>query len=434
MKITAHLALFTTLCTLSAPAAEPAMRGALNRWNQQMAEYQAARKVARTDEQRAALKMPDGKDVAVELWRSISRKVGEREDIVRPTAAERMKGAVDEKRMVPVYEFDQPWAAPAVVWFINHTQVFAEIFNGKQRRVSYFANALLESINRTHYASPYIAEACAKLSESQSIRVYEILQKIYTRNQDLTSRANAAMAMCLMLSNPTISGAEGSAAMARSKQLYFLRQAVSIAPEDAMFGNTSLNDMVIEMTYMLRHLSVGSIAPRLNVIAADGQTATFPVAGKANLIFFWSPTERMGLNVVQKQNQLAEQFPELVFCPITVHEEQEEWKAMLQQHGIIANCFMDDAENSNGKAYRVSQLPTAVLVGPDSRILFIGYPGLPLQTALNTLFAAPAQNKETVVVAQPTAEVPVIQPGSQPAATPHSSDEAPELRDMPDDF
>ena len=412
-------------------AAEPAMRAALSKWEQQMTEYQAALKVAKTDEQRAAVRIPDGKDVAGELWRSICRKVGERDELVSPTAAERMNGAVDEVKKVPIYEFDQPWAAPAVVWFLNHPQIFAEIFNGRQRQISYYANALLESVNRTHYSSPFIADACAKLSESQSVRVYEMLQKIYTRNPDMTARANAAMAMCIMLSNPAIQGAEGSAAMARGKQLYFLRQAVTNSPEDAMFGSRSLSEAVLDMAYVLHHLSVGTIPPQLQLIGMDGQPATFPVPGKPNLIFFWAPEESVGLRVVTRQNQLAAQYPGLVFCPITVHRDLTEWKTELSRHGIVANCFMDDADNSNGLAYRVSQLPMAVLVGPDSKILFIGYPGLPLQSALDTLYADSQKAGRIIINGEAQAPAPNVQPGSQP--TPRT-DEAPALRDMPDDL
>lgn len=426
MKNTVRLILLSAMCAATSQAAQPAMQEALARWEQQMVEYQAALSVASTEEQKAAVKIPDGKDVAADLWRSISRKTGEREELVRPTAAERMNGAVDERKMVPVYEFDQSWAAPAVVWFINRPEVFAQLFNGKPRRVSYFANALLESLNRTHYASPAVGDACAKLSESQSVRVYEILQKIYTRNQDFSTRAKAALAMSIMLSNPTISGAEGSAAMARSKQVYYLRQAVRMAPENATFGNRSLSEAVIEMSYILRNLSIGSVPPQLRVTAMDGKTAVFPVQGKANLIFFWSPQEQLGLNIVQKQHQLAEQFPGLVFCPITAHTDKTAWLNELQQLGIVANCFMDDEENSNGTAYRIAQIPTAVLVGPDSKILFIGYPGLPLQTALDSLFAE-QKKKASVITGETT-------PPRQPSPTIESSNEAPALMDMPEEY
>lgn len=437
MKKIVFLVTAALLPATIAHATEPAMRSALNKWEQQMSEFRAATQVARTEEQRAALKMPDGTDMAAEIWRSVNRKTGERMQLVRPSDYERMRGAKDEHKKVPSYEFDEPWAAPAVVWLMNHPQAFAGIYKGRERQVSYYANALLESIERLHYSSPHMAEVCAKLAESQSVRTYELLQKIYTRNQDLTSRANAAMAMCILLSNPTIQAAEGSAAMARSKQLYYLRQAVSISPENAMFGSTTLSEAAIEMAYVLRRLSVGCIPPRLKVIGMDGQPAIFPVTEKANLLFFWSPSEPLGLDIVRKQAQLAEQYPGLVFTPITVHAQQQEWVDALKEQGIVANCFMDDAENSGGKAYRITQLPTAVLIGKDSRILFIGYPGLPLQTALDNLFNQQNSTKGRIIIngqVQDEEEPPVIQPGSQPTTAPSASDEAPALRDMPEDF
>jgi hypothetical protein len=72
-----------------------------------------------------------------------------------------------------------------------------------------------------------------------------------------------------------------------------------------------------------------------------------------------------------------------------------------------------------------------VLIGPDSRILFIGYPGLPLQTALNNLFAEQKSQAPKVIIGGDT---PNIQPGSRPNTAPAASDEAPALRDMPDNF
>lgn len=436
MKKTALLTILALLSITTAGAAEPEMRAALAKWEQQMTEYHAALQVASTDEQRAAVRVPDGRDMAAELWRSVNRKVGEREELVRPTAQERMNGAVDERKMVSIYEFEQPWAAPAVVWFLNHPDAFAQVFGNRQRQISFFANALLESVNRVHFSSPYIANACAKLSESQSVRVYELLQKIYSLNQDLTARASAAMAMCIMLTNPTIQGAEGSAAMARNKQLYFLRQAARISPEDTMFGTRSMNDAILEMTYVLRNLSVGSIPPQLTVKGMDGNETTFPVQGRANLIFFWSPSEQVGLNVVTKQHLLAQQFPGLVFCPVTVHANHSEWLMELRQLGIVGNCFMDNEQNSNGKAYRISQLPTAVLVGPDSRILFIGYPNLGLQTALDNLYASQRERGARVVVEGTPGgeEAPTIQPGSQPTGPSGSQSAPPALRDMPNDL
>lgn len=425
----------------AARADETAMKNALAGWEQQMAEFQAAQKVAKTEGQRAALKLPDGVDVAKSLWKSVNRRTGEREEVVRPSAAERMKGATDRTKKVPTYEFEEPWAAPAVAWFINHPQAFAQIFGDKQRQVSFFANAILESVARVHYNHPSIAGACAKMAESPSVRVYEMLEKIYTRNQDPTAKASAALAMSIMLGNPAVSSAEGSDAMARSKRVYYLKQALNLAPEEAMFGNMSLSEAGIEVAYVLRHLAVGSIPPQMLLKDKEGKQVAFPKPGKANLLFFWSPAEPNGLKFATKAELVNKQYPELEFCPITACQEAHEWHAMLEEQGIPF-CYMDDEQGTAGKAYRITQLPTAVLVNEKCQILYIGYPGLQLQTALDNHFSQKGDAKSRVTIE--TDDLP-LQPGSQPtpgslpqtspASAPHplpaSSNDAPELREMP---
>jgi len=413
------------LCAATAQADEAAMKKALAEWEQQMTEYRAAWKVAKTDGQREALKLPDGYDVAKKLWKAVNHKTGEREEWVRPSAAERMHGATDEKKMTPTYEFEQPWAAPAVAWFINRPQAFAHVFGDKQRQISYFANALLESVSRVHYSHPAIAEACAKMAESPSVRVYEMLEKIYARNQAPAARANAALAMSIMLGNPAITSAEGSNAMARSKRVYYLKQALNLAPDDARFGNTSLSEACIEVAYVLRRLTTGAVPPQLTLTnSRNGEQASFPVSGKPNLIFFWSPMEMNGLKLVSKTEQLLQQYPGLEFCPITAYGETEEWQAMLKENGVPF-CYMDDEQGTAAKDYRITQLPTAVLVNDKCRILYIGYPGLQLQTALDQYFNAEGDKKDRVLIGE---EPPAIQQPAQPA---QSSDDAPALRDMP---
>lgn len=412
-----------------------AMNLALLKWEQQLREYQAALKVAKTDNQRAALIVPDGKDIARELWKSVNHKTGTRDKLVRPTDAERMNGATDSVKQVPTYEFEESWAAPAVVWFLNHPDAFASVFGKKTRQISFFANAMLESVERVHFASPHIADACAKLSESPSVRIYEILEKIYTRNQSPAARANAAMAMSILLSNPTIASAESNPSVARSKQLYFLRQAVIQAPDDAMFGNISLNDMAKEIAYALEHLSMDSVPPQMELIDKDGNKVLIPTPGQPTLLFFWTPEESIGLDIVQRQELLAKQFPKLRICPISSHMEMKQWKNMLQEYGIT-QAYMDNEANKAGRDYRISQLPFAVLVNERCRILFIGFPNQQLQAAINNCFAekndAPAAKVTIDDGATPTAETN-LQPGSKPKPAAAGSDAPPALREMPDE-
>lgn len=397
--------------TMSANADQTAMNTALNDWEQQLIKYKEHAQKASTADQFAALQQPNAEKTAQLLWQSVKAK-----------KRKRMRNGSSVNK----YEFDEQWAAKAVVWFLNHPQEFAKVFNGKQKHISFFANALIESVEHTHYSSPHIAEACAKLAQSPSVRIYELLQKIYTRNADYASKANAAMAMSILLSNPTIASAEGSPEAARNKQLYFLRQAILLAPENTMFGDITLADMAKELSYALEHLSLGSIPPQVELIDKDGNKVMFPAPGKATLLFFWTPQESIGLDIARRQQQLLQQFPELQICPITAHEDMQEWRDMLSDLEIPC-CYMDNEQNSAGIAYRVSQLPMAVLVNDKCRILFIGFPNQQLQAALNNYYAEQQHNTP-----EKTEEAPIIQPGSQPIQESQSGNTPPPLRDMPE--
>lgn len=436
-RFSAYLSICAILgAATTASADQNAMQDALAYWDKLMREYHATLQVAKTPNQIEAIRKPNAEEVALLLWHSVNKKTGKQRKLVKPTTEQRLKGASDTYKEVNTYEFEQAWAAPAVVWFINHPDEFAKVFDGRNRQVSFYANAMLESIEHVHYASPDIADACAKLAESPSVRIYELLQKIYTRNSTPAAKANAAMAMCILLSNPTIASAERNPKDARTKQIYFLREAVMLAPDNAMFGNVTLNQMATEMAYALHYLSIDSVPPQMGLIDTNGKKVKFPIPGKPTLLFFWTPDESIGLDIVRRQEQLKNQYPDLVFCPISVNQPMEDWQAMLQENGI-SNAYMDNEKNEGGQAYRVSQLPMAVLVNDRCRILFIGFPNQQLQAALNNCFAEKKGNSPKVSIngvdATEQEEETVIQPGSQPKrGQTQGNNEAPPLRDMPE--
>lgn len=378
----------------TAQAGVKEMQEALGEWQQQMAEYQAVLKLAPTDEARSELLPPSAEDVASKIWRAVSKK----------------------KADTGTYEFDEEWAAPAVIWLVQHPEAFAKIYESKPRELSYFAQQLLNSIQNKHYKSPLIAEACPKLAESTSDSVYKILEKVYTQNEDPTAKGCAALALSIMLSTPALASTEGGYARTRSKRIYYILQALNVAPGNAMFGGATLTQVAEEQIYRLRHLSTGSITPRLKLTdAKEGKPVLFPREGKANLIFFWSPEEEVGLNMMRKQRTLPKQYPGLELCPIIPYGEREEIARILQENQIEI-CYTDDEQGTAGLDYRVSQLPMAVLVDERAHILYIGYPDLQLQTALEAHFNG--NGKQTPRgAAQPPAPAATTAPGRQTPPT-----------------
>ncbi len=408
------------------------MNAALDAWSQKMAEYNAAVKHAQTAEQKAAVQLPEAGSVAEALWKSISGKTGQRSITVQPSPQERMRGASPRSEKRDTYEFEEQWAAPAVIWFVNHPGELAKLFDGKPRQLSFYADALLESIERQHYSSPMITECIAKLTEGNNSRSYNILEKIFSSNPDPTARGYAALGMSIMLGNPLVAAEAGSQAMAKGKRVYYLRQALALTPEDAMFGATSISDIVVEQSYRLKNLSIGSVPPQITVNDTAGKPQTLPVVGKPTLLLFWNPAEQTSSDMARKLPTLRQKYPELELAAITAAPDSDESKKALTESGV-ATFFVDNAEQAAGTTYRVAQVPTAVLLSERCRILYIGYPDMHLQAALDSCFRNRGEHHPSVRVVEneAEAETPAIQPGAQPTP-PAGNDEAPALREMPE--
>ncbi len=407
------------LLSFSASATEEAMNQALQTWQQQVSAYETALKEAPSDEAREALTAPNARDIAPQLWQSMSGRTGSRRN---------PKG----KGSIPTFEFEKAWALPGIVWILEHQQAFTAAFTDEeQAQLTYFGNAIMDSLVRVHFNAPGIGAICPSISATSSIREYELLQKIYQRNQHKDARACAALGMSLMLNNPMVSSVEGSDAMARAKRLYYLKQSILLSGKDTSFGKQPLTEVAMEQAYFLRHLSPGCVAPQLKLKDTQGIAHTLPLTGKLNLLLFWSPAEPRGTAMLRDAARLQAQYPGLEIHPIMPHATPEEQQQALEELGI-EHSFCDDAQAQAARTYRIGQLPTTVLIGKDSRILYGGNPDMKLQAALDTATAAEAaaakDARPSVTIEE--AAAPVIQPGAATPAT--AAPRVPGLREMPE--
>ncbi len=440
MKNLRLLAIPVCLCfvSLSAYATEEAMNKALSVWQQRMGEYRSAIKVAKSDEERRAVQLPDETDVAESLWGAISAVTGKRTVSEQPAATRETLDADSDKkgtraRTVPTYEYEEAWAAPGVIWFVNHPEALARLFDKKNRQLSFFAKGLLEAIETVHYAHPRIGEACPALISSPSVQVYEILRKIYLHNKNQFSRGAAAMGMSLMLNNPLIAGRERDEA--NIKRMHYLRQALILSPEGAMFGDVPIDEIAMEQSYRLKTLSVGAVPPQFKLRHTNGSVGTFPQIGKPTLILFWQPEEEVGVSILSKQSQMEEKYPQISFCPVSESAEESVAQAM-QQDSSIKGSYLDDNKRSIAQAYRVQQLPWAILTDERCAIIYNGYPDVNLQAALDRLSTkrreqAKEAGQGKIVICE-TPDAPAVQPGSRPTSSAQqANDAAPQLREMP---
>ena len=414
-------------------AAEAEMNRLLSEWQQKVTEWQNAVQAAGSPEAQAAIPAPDVAATAPALWMSISAQTGNRRETVTRGKGRKRR---EESVTVPAYEFDQPWALPGIIWFLKHPESLSAAFDEEQQhQVTYYVEALVKALNRVHFSNPAIRELCPVMAQNSGVREYELMQKIYNRNQDATTRACAALAMSLMLNNPMISGVEGSAAMIRGKRIYYLKQALLMGDPATPFGASTLGEVAAEQTYRLRYLSEGCIPPRIRLRAMDGRNVACPAEGKLNLLLFWSPEEPAGAALVEQLDKLKEKYPDLAVFPIAPFQTPEALQQSVQSVPGMQQSLIDDSKGSAGLAYRVSAIPTAVLISNRSTILYIGSPGVQLQTALDAATKPQQLNRAKVTIESAEKESPVIQPGSQPKpapAVPAAEDAAPPaLREMP---
>lgn len=409
------------------------MNRLLSEWQQKVTEWQNAVQAASSPEAQAAIPAPDVAATAPSLWMSISAQTGTRRETVTRGKGRKRR---EESVTVPAYEFDQPWALPGIIWFLQHPESLSAAFDEEQQhQVTYYVEALVKALNRVHFANPAIRELCPVMAQNSGVREYELMQKIYNRNQDATTRACAALAMSLMLNNPMISGVEGSAAMIRGKRIYYLKQALLMGEPSTPFGASTLGEVAAEQTYRLRYLSEGCIPPRVRLRAMDGRNVACPAEGKLNLLLFWTPEEPAGAALLGQLDKLKEKYPDLEVFPIAPFQTPEALQQAAQSVPGMQQSYIDDSKGSAGLAYRVSSIPAAVLISNRSTILYIGAPGVQLQTALDAATKPQQPNRAKVTIEPAEKESPVIQPGSQPKpapAVPAAEDAAPPaLREMP---
>lgn len=403
-------------------------------WQQQVTTWQQSVQAAATPEAQAGIPEPDAAAFAPSLWQSISAQTGNRREKIT-----RGKGrkAREEVVSVPTYEFDAAWALPAIIWFLQHPESLSAAFDEDQKaQADYYADAIIKSLIRVHFANPAIREICPVLAYNSGVREYELMQKIYNRNQDASTRAVAALSLSLMLNNPMISSVEGSEAMIRGKRIYYLKQSLLLADPKTPYGRFTLGDVAAEQTYRLRYLSEGCIPPQIKLHATDGRVVACPEQGKVNLVLFWSPEEQIGASIVAQLDKMKEKYPELQITPIAPFMTPEALQQAVQNVPGMERSLIDDSKASAGMAYRVSSLPFAILISKRSTVLFIGPPGVQLQSALDAAMKPQQQNRPKVSIEPAQQDAPIIQPGSQPRPAedlPNSPGNAapPALREMP---
>ncbi len=414
-----RLALLSLALLLSSPLAqadEPSMLRALRNWQQTQQDYQVAlRRVADDPEARAALLRtpPSGRGIAKELWKSISKRTGSR--LITPP-----KSAKRPPYRVPSYEYEQAWAAPAVIWWLQHSDLLHTVVASD--KVEHTLQSLLSAAERLHYAHPSMADLCPVLAQSKSARSYDLLEKIFQKNPTAQARANAALAMGLLLRHENIYSIEGNPEEARAKRVSYIRYALQTAPKGSYFGTLPFETVALEEIYQLSNLSPNSIPPQIFPTASDGTTRALPVVGEAQLLYFWDPLDSASTALLRTASPLKKQYPYLQFRAITAGITHDEILNSPDMALPDVTHYID-REGKAIQAYRIPKAGFAILISDKTKILYIGEPNLKLQAAINA-YDAQRTRASTRPANPPSGQL-------QPPAPQPSTQEIPPLRDLP---
>ena len=419
------------LCSLAliqslAIGSEKSMNQALQDWEQEKQEYQAAIKYAKSDEERTELikQAPTGNATAIALWKSISSRVGYKEiEIEDESPAERFRKKKNKR--IPIYGFEQAWSTPAVCWLIRNPATIPSLSPGGD--ASKIAKVLLNSITNTHFDKPLVAEICPTLATLNKVSVYDSLEKIYMRNPSDKARACAAMAMSIMLSNPLIRSQEGSEQMAEAKRIYYIKSALNLAPEKCMFGSISLDEVALEQLYFIKNLSKGSIPPAITLSTVDERQVQLPLINQAQMFFFWLPGDTESTQLIKRCKSLSEKYPSIKIIAIAPEIGREELRQYYVADTIDYPTFIDP-KNQASHAYRISSHPYVIFIDENSKLLYRGKADLNLQASISQYITSLQKQREDGQEALP-AQDSVI---PEPLRTEQETSQAPALRDIPE--
>ncbi len=391
-------------------ANEKSMNQALNAWNKAHAELSAALKQTTDPEERAILQRsaPKAEATAKLLWNSISKRLGTR--LVQYTS----NGKKMEKR-VPTFEYEEIWAAPAVIWLLQHSDALGRSLSSSA--YSHALKSLLDSVERVHYIHPDMAQLSPILVRTPSVRSYEILEKVFMNNTSPRAQSCAALGLSIMLRDENVYSIEGSKKMAQAKRLFYIRHALRTAPNNTTFASQRIEEVALEELYLLQQLEEGAIPPLISVQDEKGATVSLPAANRAQLLFFWENMDPASLAILKSVPNVKEKYPFVDFYAITAGIQPSAlYDSIPEESRSVVKSYLDPKADGI-YAYRVPKASYAVFISEKGRLLYRGEPNLKLEAAL----AKYKKDKE----AEPE---PLIQPGELEK----TSGEAPPLRPVPD--
>ena len=218
---------------------------------------------------------------------------------------------------------------------------------------------------------------------------WDELQAISDQYNYLSRKHTKNMKGLIRKAYPTLSSLYGLEYLDFENEFPFADSVINLYRES--YSEHPLAASFIGRVDMMRSLSIGAVAPEINMQAPNGEMVTLSsLRGNYVLIDFWAAWCRTcrqeNPNVVRMYHEYKDQNFEIL--GVSLDRDRNAWLKAIEDDGLIWKHVSDLQyfNNEAARTYQINSIPATYLIGPDGRIVGKNLRGPSLEAKLKEIF------------------------------------------------
>jgi peroxiredoxin len=306
---------------------------------------------------------------SVEAWSirvKLAKTPEERRAVKSPEpalAAERMWGVIGGS-------LEQPWVLEPAAWFVRLSAPLVKVDEGGEPKPMFRPEIakVLASVEQKHLSSKDLAPMCMALVALGDQSSLVLLRKIEAGHPDKAVAGVAALGVAMLGKNM------GDDPRVMRERLSMLRKAI-IDAADVKVDQTTVAALAEEELYIITNLSKGTVAPELEGEDSGGRPMKLSAhEGKVVVLVFWNSSGEGPEGLLEWVSALRrdERFVGKPFEVVGVNTDLREDLREMQAKEQVDWPNFSDPTAELARVFRVASYPTAYVLGPDRKIHYIG--------------------------------------------------------------